>query len=591
MKKTRKILFVTAMFLALMSLLSLVLSAADNIVTVDGKDYDLESFDSTEDAYGANEYLSSYQDVVGKDAGFSDNLAKALATVREEVSSYGTFWSLLPPIIAIVLALITKEVYSSLFIGILSGGLIYAGFNLEKTFTTIVNDGIISSLADSWNMGILVFLVVLGIIVVLVNSAGGSAAYGQWATNKITSKRGALFATFGLGCLIFVDDYFNCLTVGSVMRPVADKFRVSRAKLAYMIDATAAPICMIAPISSWASAVTGVVEGEDGFLLFIKAIPYNFYSLLTIVMIIMITAMKFDYGPMKKHELNAEINGDLYSSENRPYENVKEEQISSKGKVIDLVLPVLLLIFCCIAGMSYTGYAYGEAANFIESFKNCDASVGLSLGSIIALIIIVIYYLLRRVLSFKKCMAAIPEGFKAMVPAILILTFAWTLSSMTSLLGAKVFVAELVRGSTTIEMLLPAIIFAIAIGLSFATGTSWGTFGILLPIVVAILSATSNLLIIAVSACLAGAVCGDHCSPISDTTIMSSAGAQSDHINHVSTQLPYTLTAAAVSLVSYVIAGIVQNVYISLSIAIVLMITTLLVIKFFADKKKVSENN
>lgn len=503
------------------------------------------------------------------------------AEAAEEVyqsNMYASFWALVPPIVAIVLALITKEVYSSLFIGIVTGALFYCNFNIGTAYTTMFTDGFISSLSDSWNVGILIFLVVLGSIVVLMNRAGGSAAYGKWAVERIKTRKGALISTFFLGVLIFVDDYFNCLTVGSVMKPITDKHQVSRAKLAYLIDATAAPICMIAPISSWAAAVTGVVEGEDGFTLFVKAIPYNLYSILTIIMILFITIIGLDYGPMKKHEANA-MKGDIYTTPDRPFANVAAETASPKGRVFDLVIPVVILIASCIVGMMYTGGIF-EGATFIQSFANSDASLGLSLGSVFALIVIIIYYLCRRVLSFNDCMSALPEGFKAMVPAILILTFAWTLSGITGLLGADVFVSEIfAHGAKSLTLLLPAIVFVVAVGLSFATGTSWGTFGILLPIVTGVAGLGGELLIISISACLAGAVCGDHCSPISDTTIMASTGAQCNHINHVSTQLPYALTVAGVSFLGYIFAGFVQNAWIVLPVSMVLLIGVLLIIR------------
>jgi len=491
---------------------------------------------------------------------------------------HATFWSLIPPVIAIVLALITKEVYSSLFIGIVSGALLYANFNPLTAFNAMFTEGFISSLSDSWNVGILIFLVMLGTIVCLMNKAGGSAAYGKWATQKIRSRKGAILATFGLGVLIFVDDYFNCLTVGNVMRPITDKHKISRAKLAYLVDATAAPICMIAPISSWAAAVTGVVEGYDGLDLFIRAIPYNLYSLLTIAMIIIITLLGIEYGPMRKHEENAILLGDLYTTPDRPYEGQDGEVHAGKGKVIDLIIPVLILIVFCILGMVYTGGIL-EGANIIDAFANSDASLGLSLGSCLALILIIIYFLVRKVLNFNECMECFPEGFKAMVPAILILTFAWTLSGITGHLGAKEFVSGIFEGSATgLKIMLPAIVFAVAVGMSFATGTSWGTFGILLPIVVAV-GLDPELLIISVSACLAGAVCGDHCSPISDTTIMSSTGAMCNHINHVTTQLPYALTVAAVSFVGYIIAGFVQSAWIVLPLSIILLFGVLFIVK------------
>ncbi|NMB98237.1 MAG: Na+/H+ antiporter NhaC family protein [Clostridiaceae bacterium] len=499
-------------------------------------------------------------------------------------SVYATFWSLIPPIVAIALALITKEVYSSLFIGIVCGALLYANFSPLNSYTAIFTEGFISSLADSWNVGILIFLVVLGAIVCLMNKAGGSAAYGKWASERIKTREGAILSTFGLGVLIFVDDYFNCLTVGNVMRPITDKHRVSRAKLAYIVDATAAPVCMIAPISSWAAAVTGVVEGYDGLDLFIRAIPYNLYSLLSLAMILIITLLRIDYGPMKKHECNAILHGDLYTTPDRPFEGQDGNVVIGKGKVIDLVLPVVILIVLCILGMIYTGGIL-EGANIIDAFANCDASLGLSLGSALALIIIIAYFLLRKVLSFTECMECLPEGFKAMVPAILILTFAWTLSGITNLLGAREFVSGIFKGSAAgMISLLPAIVFLVAVGMSFSTGTSWGTFGILLPIVVAI-GLEPELLIISVSACLAGAVCGDHCSPISDTTIMSSTGAMCNHINHVTTQLPYAMTVAAVSFIGYIIAGFIRSAWIILPISLVILFGVLYIIKCFSSNR------
>ena len=498
---------------------------------------------------------------------------------------YASFWSLVPPIVAIVLALITKEVYSSLFIGILIGGVFYSGFTFETTVLHVFEDGIIGVLTDSYNMGILVFLVILGIMVCMMNKAGGSAAFGRWASEHIKSRVGAQLATILLGVLIFIDDYFNCLTVGSVMRPVTDKHNVSRAKLAYLIDATAAPVCIIAPISSWAAAVTGFVEGEDGFSIFIRAIPFNYYALLTIVMMVTIVLLKMDYGPMKLHETNA-VAGDLYTTADRPYANAEEDVVDSKGGVIDLIFPVAVLIVCCVIGMIYTGGFFG-GAGFIEAFSGSDASVGLMLGSFFAFVITIVFYALRKVLKFSESMSCIPDGFKAMVPAILILTFAWTLKAMTDSLGAKEYVAGVVENAAGGFMnLLPAIIFLVACFLAFATGTSWGTFGILIPIVVAVFSGTNEtMMIISISACMAGAVCGDHCSPISDTTIMASAGAQCNHVNHVSTQLPYAITAAAVSFVTYVIAGFVQNAFICLPIGIVLMVGTLIVIKKMTAEK------
>ena len=499
---------------------------------------------------------------------------------------YATFWSLVPPIVAIALALITKEVYSSLFVGILIGGLLYAGGNPEGTVLHVFSDGIVSVLSDSYNVGILIFLVILGSIVAMMNQAGGSAAFGRWASSKIKTPAGAQLATIALGVLIFIDDYFNCLTVGSVMRPVTDKQNVSRAKLAYLIDATAAPICIIAPISSWAAAVAGFVEGEDGFSLFIRAIPYNYYALLTIVMMVGMVLMHEEYGPMALHEANAR-KGDLFTTGNHPYEAMDEEvaEAGDNGHVADLVIPIFSLIVCCVIGMIYTG-GFFEGADFVTAFSQSDASVGLALGGFFGLVITVVLYMIRRVMKFRDLMACLPEGFKAMVPAILILTFAWSLKAMTDSLGAKEYVAALVKASTgSFVSLLPAIIFLVGCFLAFATGTSWGTFGILIPIVVDAFSATDpQLMIIAISACMAGAVCGDHCSPISDTTIMASAGAQCEHVNHVSTQLPYAITAAAVSCVSYIVAGFVRNVVISLIVAVALMLATLAVIKMTAAK-------
>ena len=492
---------------------------------------------------------------------------------------YATFWALIPPVVAIVLALITKEVYSSLFVGILVGGLFYSGFSFEGTIVHIFEDGIIGVLSDSYNVGILVFLIILGAIVCLMNKAGGSAAFGRWASDHIKTRTGAQLVTVALGVLIFIDDYFNCLTVGSVMRPVTDKHNISRAKLAYLIDATAAPICIIAPISSWAAAVTGFVEGEDGLSLFISAIPYNFYALLTIVMMLTIAALNIDFGSMKIHEDNAK-KGDLFTTPDRPYGEATELEDTGKGTVKDLLIPIIALIICCVIGMIYTG-GFFEGADFVTAFSNSDASVGLAIGSAFALVITILLYVSRRVLGFKECMDCIPEGFKAMVPAIMILTFAWTLKSMTDSLGAAEFVAALIKGSASgIVNLLPAIIFVVGCLLAFATGTSWGTFGILIPIVVDAFQATNpTLMTIAISACMAGAVCGDHCSPISDTTIMASAGAQCNHVNHVSTQLPYAVSVAAISFITYIVAGFVQSAWISLPVGVVLTLGYLLFMK------------
>lgn len=496
-----------------------------------------------------------------------------------EPAMYATFWALIPPVVAIVLALFTKEVYSSLFVGILVGGLFYSGFQFEGTVNHIFKEGFIGVLSDEYNVGILVFLVILGTMVCLMNKGGGSAAFGRWAGTHIKSRVGAQLATVLLGCLIFIDDYFNCLTVGSVMRPVTDKHKISRAKLAYLIDATAAPICIIAPISSWAAAVTGFVEGADGFSLFIRAIPYNFYAILTIVMMITLTVTRMDYGLMKVHEDNA-VKGDLYTTPDRPYANAEaEDKGNPKGRVLDLVIPIFCLIVCCVIGMVYTGDFFA-GTGFIEAFSGCDASVGLAYGSFFGLLLTIVLYRIRNVLSFKECMECLPEGFKAMVPAILILTMAWSLKSMTDSLGAAVYVESVVKSSKDAFIsFLPAIIFLVGCFLAFATGTSWGTFGILIPIVVEAFSGNETMMIIAISACMAGAVCGDHCSPISDTTIMASAGAQSNHINHVNTQLPYAVTVAIVSFVTYIIAGFVKTPWISLPVGIVLMLGTLFVIR------------
>ena len=493
---------------------------------------------------------------------------------------FGTFWALVPPIIAIGLALITKEVYSSLFIGAVAGALFYAGSHVEA-LDSLLNDGIVAAISD--NAGIFMFLVLLGILVALLNKAGGSAAFGRWAKTHIKTRGGAMFATFLLGILIFVDDYFNCLTVGSVMRPVTDGHRISRAKLSYLIDATAAPICMIAPISSWAAAVSGVVEDYSGFELFVRAIPFNFYSLLTIVMVLFLCKSGMDYGPMRRHELNAIRNGDLFTEGEQP--EAVEEVSNPRARVIDLVLPIVVLVVLCVTGLIYSGVLAGGVGIF-GAFENCDAFFGLPWGALIALVFTVIYFIARRVITFKEAMACVPQGFCAMVPAILILTLATSLKNMTSLLGAKEFVGTLMKSASSgLYSLLPAVIFLVACGLAFATGTSWGTFGILIPIVTEVFKADFTLMIVGVSACLAGAVFGDHVSPISDTTIMASAGAQCNHINHVSTQFPYAATVAAVSFVTYIVAGFVPNAYIVLPIGIVLMIATLLVIRSVTNRQ------
>ncbi len=516
---------------------------------------------------------------------FSITAFAAGEEAAEETSRfYMTAWSLLPPVIAIGLALITKEVYTSLFVGIVVGGLLYSNFSFEGTLTHVMSDGIVASLADSYNVGILVFLVVLGIMVMLMNKAGGSAAFGRWASEHIKSRAGAQLATMALGVLIFIDDYFNCLTVGSVMRPVSDKSKISRAKLAYLIDATAAPVCIIAPVSSWAAAVSSYVEDGNGLYLFIKAIPFNFYALLTLVMMVFLALTGLDYGPMAKYEKNAKEKGDIFSSMKNLADTVDEDS-NPNGKVIDLVIPIAILIVSCVIGMIYSG-GFFEGTGFVDAFSNSDASVGLMLGSIVTLVITVIYYMVRRVFSLKEITPCIPEGFKSMVPAILILTFAWSLKTMTDSLGAKEFVEALVKGSAgSFQSFLPAIVFLIACFLSFATGTSWGTFGILIPITLGVFPLTNPLGVVCVSACMAGAVCGDHCSPISDTTIMASAGAQCEHVVHVSTQLPYAITVAAVSFVAYIIAGFVPNAFIVLPIAIILMVGTLFAMrKVMGDK-------
>ena len=543
-------------------------------------DYDLSDGDS------ALEYVGSYADNLEADENFNSHVNAAIEKVREDIPSYATFWALLAPIVAIVLALITKEVYSSLVIGIIVGGAIYAKFNFEGTLVHVVSDGFISNIADSYNMGILIFLVLLGALVAMMNKAGGSAAFGRWAAAHIKSRVGAQLATIALGVLIFIDDYFNCLTVGSVMRPVADASKISRAKLSYLIDATAAPVCIIAPISSWAAAVAGFARGagaESGISLFIQAIPYNFYALLTIIMMIFLAITGLDFGPMKKHEINAKEKGDLFTS--GTMQAIEEMKVNEKGRVCDLIVPIVVLIISCVIGMIYSG-GFFSGESFIDAFSNSDASVGLAYGAFFAIIITVIFYLCRRVLSFTSIMESLPEGFKAMVPAIMILSCAWTLKAMTDSLGAKIFISQLIEGSAgAFQSFLPAIIFLIAIGLSFATGTSWGTFGILIPIVLSVFEAGEPITIVAISACMAGAVCGDHCSPISDTTIMSSAGARCDHINHVSTQLPYAITVAAISFVGYIIAGFVQNAFILLPVLTVLTIGTLFVIKMVTKKK------
>lgn len=488
----------------------------------------------------------------------------------------GTFWSLVPALVAIILALITKEVYSSLFVGIVMGGLFFANFNFVGTFTQVIDNGLIKVLSDSYNVGILIFLVMLGSLVSLMNKSGGSKAFGDWASKNIKTKAGAMLATMLLGVLIFIDDYFNCLTVGSVMRPVTDKHKISRTKLAYLIDATAAPVCIIAPISSWAAAVSGFVEGENGLKLFISAIPYNFYAILTIAMMIMLIKMNFDYGPMKKYEELA-ANGQVI-----PQGDITEdpELVAGKGKIIDLVVPIIILVVLCVIGMIYSG-GFFSGTNFVDAFANSDASVGLVIGSLFTFIITIVFYLIRKVLSFNECMSSLVSGIKNMSAAILILALAWTLKAMTDSLGAKDFVNNIIGNNIEqFSIMIPAIIFIIGAFISFSTGTSWGTFGILIPIVVSVFQGyDQKLMIISISACMAGAVFGDHCSPISDTTIMSSAGAGCEHIKHVNTQLPYAVTVAVVSFLTYIVAGFTKNAIISLVFGLVVLFLTLSFLK------------
>lgn len=499
---------------------------------------------------------------------------------------YATLLSLFPPLLAITLALITKEVYSSLFIGIALGGFLAANWHPVKALDYLLNEGLISAVSDT--AGIFIFLVILGIMVALINKAGGSAAFGRWAQTHIKTRTGATLATFVLGVLIFIDDYFNCLTVGSVMRPVTDRHNISRAKLAYIIDATAAPVCMIAPVSSWAAAVSEFTKGTgySGIELFVRAIPYNFYSLLTLVFVIALAVMNFDYGPMAIHEYNAKTKGDLFTSGASDSSDVHEAE-NPKGKVIDLVLPIIVLVCICVVGLVYVG-GFFSGEDFVTAFANTDATVGLPWGALVALMVTIAYLIARRLITFSEAMECIPKGFNAMVPAILILTFATSLKNMTSLLGAKYFVAAIMDSAASgLANFLPAIIFIVACILAFSTGTSWGTFGILIPIVTAIFDPGSELLIIGISACLAGAVCGDHCSPISDTTIMASAGSQSNHLNHVSTQLPYAITVAAISFVCYIIAAFIQNAFVLLPIGIIFTLATLFIIKS-TTKSKIS---
>ena len=575
MKKLKKKLGLAILMLCMLMMPMTVYAEA----TISDYIFDVSDQESGNPIDGAKVEVKEGEEVLYE--GITDENGEVSFVVEEEPEYvpglYGTFWALLPPIIAIVLALLTKEVYSSLFIGILVGGFFYAGADPVLAIEHILEDGLVDSLSDGWNVGILVFLVILGMMVCLMNKAGGSQAFGDFAAKHIKSKVGAQLATVLLGAMIFIDDYFNCLTVGSVMKPVTDKHKVSREKLAYLIDATAAPICIIAPISSWAAAVTGFVEGEDGFQLFVKAIPYNFYAILTVIMVIAMIVMKTEFGPMKKYEDAMLL----------PMENKAETADKKNGKVIDLVLPIILLIICCIVGMIYTG-GFFDGVSFKQAFADCDASVGLVLGSFVALMLTLLFYLIRRVLNLKECMECLPEGFKAMVPAILILTFAWTLKAMTDSLGAGVYVEGLVKGSAEgLMSFLPAVVFLVACFLAFATGTSWGTFGILIPIVVDVFGSTDpTLMIISISACMAGAVCGDHCSPISDTTIMASAGAQCDHVKHVSTQLPYAIFVAVISFITYIVAGFTKSAWISLPFGIIAVFLGLLLMKNVKPMKK-----
>ena len=576
MNSRRKILAVLLLVVMAVSLLSVCALAAD-----DGDDVAKSITCTTCNGTGISQ---------GEECSACEGTGEITSTSRMAFS----FWALVPPIVAIILALITKEVYSSLFVGILLGALFYSNFNPITGLDAIINDGMVPAVADS--AGIMLFLVILGAMVALINRAGGSAAFGRWAEAHIKTRAGAMFATFLLGVLIFVDDYFNCLTVGSVMLPVTDRHKISRAKLAYLIDATAAPVCMIAPISSWAAAVSGVVEDYNGFDLFVRAIPYNFYSLLTFVFIIALILMKFDYGPMRLHEMNARFKNDLYTTGDRADGDNDAIDCNQNGRVIDLILPVAVLIVTCFAGLVYAG-GYWDASgdyyhDFVGAFGNTDAFVALPWGSLIALVFTIIYFLCRRLITFKDSMACLPKGFINMVPAIMILTFATSLKNMTGLLGGKYFVASVMNSAAgSLFSFLPAIIFLVGCFLAFATGTSWGTFGILIPIVVAVFeNSNPELMIISISACMAGAVCGDHCSPISDTTIMSSAGAQCNHVNHVSTQLPYAMTAAAVSFVTYIIAGFTQTAWISLPIGIVLMLAVLLIIRKRHGAKDMAES-
>ena len=502
---------------------------------------------------------------------------------------YATAWAILPPLIAIGLALITKEVYSSLFIGVLTGAVLYAGADFAGVANHVLNDGLIASLSDGWNVGILIFLVILGIIVALMNLSGGSKAFGTWALKRVRSRVAAECATVILGIIIFVDDYFNCLTVGSVMKPVTDNFKVSRAKLAYIIDATAAPVCIIAPVSSWAAAVSSFAGEGEGINLFIRCIPYNFYAIFTLVMMFALIFMRFDYATMAKFEMNAVETGDLFTVDSDNTQVDAAEEGSDKGIVLDLVFPVVVLVISCVLGMVYTG-GFFSGAGFVTAFSDSDASVGLSMGSLIALVIIIAYYSIRRTISFTQCMSCVPEGMKAMASPILVLTLAWSLKAMTDSLGLADFVSGLVEGmSGTAVGFIPAALFLIACILAFASGTSWGTFGILIPIGLAITESHPELATPIIAACMAGAVYGDHCSPISDTTIMASAGASCNHISHVSTQLPYATTVAVVAFISYLLAGFIKNPIIPLIVGVALLIGVLVFLKGREGSYKVSE--
>ncbi len=528
-------------------------------------------------------------------------LLAVLGTMYKDVETgfTGTCWALLPPVVAIALALISKEVYSSLFMGCLVGALLYTQFSPWDAIVQLVGGdyGIVTTVADSYNMGIIAFLVMLGIIVDLMNKGGGSEAFGRWAKGSVKTRCGAQLMTMLLGCLIFIDDYFNCLTVGAVMRPVTESHKISRAKLAYVIDATAAPVCMIAPVSSWAAAVSGYVQSDNvnGIEMFIKQIPYNYYCLLTLLMIVTISVLNIDYGPMLKHEYNAQVKGDLFTTPERPFagDDEYEKPANGKSSVADLLLPVIVLIVVCIIGLIYSGGYFDPEAgdayhSVVEAFSNADAATGLSIGALIGLVFTFVYFWVRRSISFEKSFESVPNGFIQMVSPILILSFAWTLCAFTRYgLDSESFVVGALAGMESLKKFLPAVIFIIGAFIGFATGTSWGTIGIMAPIVVSVFNydVEPTLCVIGLAAACAGGVCGDHCSPISDTTIMASAGAHCYHLNHVFTQLPYAMTVAAVSFVSFIIAGLLQNVVICLIIACALMIGTLLVIRAITQKQ------